>query len=131
MIKSYIALSLSVLLSLSVPLPAFAKGAPQGKPTVQEKVVLIQAGSVVEVKTKDKRKVQGRLLAVASDSFDVQSAKGKTIGKQTFRFDEVKDVKQIQKEGGMSTGEKITIGALIGAAAVVVILLLAYVYGDY
>ena len=130
MIRSSLAGCLSVLLSFSVEIPAFGKGVPPPsppKPTVQEKAVLIQTGSIVEVKTKDKRKVKGRLLAVTSESFDVQSATGQSIDKQTFRFEDVKDLKQIQKEGGMSTTAKVTLGVLAGIGVVFLVFTLVAV----
>lgn len=108
---------------------AFGQTQSPPKPSLQEKIVLIKTGSIIEVKTKDKRTVKGRLLATTSESFDVQTAKGQSIGTETFRFDQVKSVKEIQKEDGMGTAAKITIGVLAGVGVVFLILILVAAHG--
>ena len=89
---------LCIILAFSVPVPTSARDVPPAKPTIQEKVVLIQAGSIVEVKTNGKKKIQGRLLAVGNDSFDIQTAKGQTIDKQTFRFEDVRALSKSRRK---------------------------------
>jgi hypothetical protein len=122
MFRNWIAKLLTILLTLSVPLPLGARHATQEKaPTIQEQIVQMPAGSVVEVKTQAKQKLRGRLGAITADSFELQTATGGTIQTQSLRFDQVKSVKPIQSEKGMSTAAKIGIGvlAVFGAMALI------------
>jgi hypothetical protein len=112
---------LCVLLVFSAPVPAAPGGNAQDKgPTIQERLVLLPAGCVVEVKTDLKKKITGRLGALNPDSFELQTAKGANIEKLTLRYDEVKSVKQLDHKG-MGTAAKITVGILAGLGVLVVI----------
>ena len=98
-------------------------------PTIREKVVVMPAGSIVEVRTKAKLKVRGRLGALTSEAFEVQTAKGGKIPTQSFRFDDVKSVKTVEHE---STAVKIVVVAVVALAAVCVLgAVLVFAYGGY
>ena len=115
MIRCFLAQLLCVVLVLSVPTVAPGKTSSQEKqPTIQEQLVLMQPGTIVEVKTKSKEKFIGRLGALTADSFEVQIPKGKSIEKQMIGFDEVKSVK-IREHFGMSRGGKTALWILAGA----------------
>jgi hypothetical protein len=115
MIRCFLSQLLGVLLVLSVPTALPGKATDQGKPpTIREQLVLMQPGTIVEVKTKSKEKFIGRLGALTADSFEVQIPKGKSIEKQTVGFDEVKSVK-IREHFGMSRGAKTSLWILAGA----------------
>jgi hypothetical protein len=91
---------------------------PGAKPAVQDKVAQLRAGTVVVVKTRDKRTLTGRLGQVSSDGFELQYATGSSVQTETLAFANVKSVKE--KQHGLSTGAKIAIGAGLGIAAIVV-----------
>jgi len=84
------------------PPPATAQAGKQVKPALKEQVILIAAGSVVEVDMKNRQKIRGRIGAVTDDGFDLQHVRNDKAITQTIRFDEVRKIKQ--KEHGMSTG---------------------------
>jgi hypothetical protein len=127
MFRSWIAELLSLFLVLNVPFACDARGTAQEKaPTIQEQLVSMQAGSVVEVKTKTKMKVKGRLGALTADSFEVQSATGAKIERQSFRFDEVKSVKQVAQGSRTHMGAWIALGVVAGIGVAVAALVIGY-----
>ena len=114
MFRNWITELLTLLLVLSVPRPVCARAATQeDAPTIQEQLVLIPAGNLVEVKTMAKQKLRGRLGALTTDSFELQIAKGGQLQAQLIRFDQVKRVKVVDQRVGLSTGGKIGVGALV------------------
>jgi hypothetical protein len=96
------------------------------KSTLKEQVVLIPQGSVIEVVLLSREKLRGRIGAVSDTGFDLQRVQNDQTILRTFRYDEVKSVKI--KGRGMSTAAKITIGALAGAGAVFLVLILVATY---
>ena len=126
MLRNWTTVLLSVLLVLGVPTPSEARSAAQEKaPTVQEQIVLLPAGSVVQVKTKAKKTVRGRLGTVSAESFEVQTAKGNNIQKVAFRFDEVRSIQQLRRESGMGTATRITLVVLAGVGVAFLIGIIA------
>lgn len=126
MFRSWTAQLLSVWLALSLPSQIVAKsqqGSSVRKPTIQEQVVQLEAGSVVEIRTKSKTKVRGRLGEISQDALEVQTAKGTNIEKVSLRFDEIKSVKQVEK--GMSTGAKVGLGMLAGVGVLFLVVWIA------
>lgn len=123
--------SIAVLLVWLLATPthvARARPSPQEKQaTIQEKVVEIPVGSVVEVRLKTKEKIRGQLGATTSEGFSVKSAKGGTVEERKIAFGDVKSIKMVEK--GMSTTAKITLGALAGVGAVFLILLAVFAAG--
>jgi hypothetical protein len=116
---------LAILLALGAPWPLFARSTAQEKrPTIQEQLVVMPAGSVVEVKTLGKQKLRGRLGAMTADSFELQTAKGEKVQTQSLRFDEVKSVKAVTSKG-MAVGAKIGWGILIFAVVIGVVAAIA------
>lgn len=77
-------------------------------------------GSVVDIKTKAKEKITGRLGALASDSFEVQVAIGKSIENRSIRFDDVESVRKHGEHSARNAAGKATIGILVGAGVVLV-----------
>ncbi|MBI5082996.1 MAG: hypothetical protein HZB13_00130 [Acidobacteria bacterium] len=113
--RTSIAEVLSFVLVMSlVPSPLAAQASKSTSPTLQERIVQMPAGSIVEVQPKGKGvpKVRGRLGALAADTFQVQVAAGSTTEVKTFRFDEVKNIKQVNKQGGMKTAGKVVLWSL-------------------
>ncbi len=122
MLRNWIAKLLTILLTLSVPGPLCARHAQQVKAaTIQEQIVQMPAGSVVEVKTQDKQNLRGRLGAITADSFELQTATGETIQKQSLRFDQVKSIKAMQAKKGMSKGLKVGLCVLAAFGAITLI----------
>ena len=120
MIRFFLSQLLCALLVLSVPTPAPGKTSNQEKqPTIQEQLVLMPPGTIVEVKTRSKERFVGRLGALTADSFEVQIAKDKNIKNQTIGFDEVKSVKVQGEHSGMRPGGKFALGVLAGAGTLI------------
>lgn len=96
-------------------------------PTIKEQVILIPAGSLVEVKLKDKRKFRGRMGVATDEFFVVQIARNDKVVDENVAFADVKSINS--KEQGMSTGMKVGLGAVAGAGALIVtffLIILAY-----
>jgi len=120
MIRCFLSQLLCILLVFSVPTVAPGKTSNQEKqPTIQEQLVRLRPGTIVEVKTKSKEKFIGRLGALTADSFEVQIAKNKNIKNQTIGFDEVKSVKVQSEHSGMSPGGKFALGMLAGVGVLI------------
>jgi hypothetical protein len=120
MLRCFFAQLLCVLLALGVPTLATGKTSDKdSKATLQDQLVRIPAGSVIDVKLKSKEKLTGRLGDLSAEAFQVDVANGKSIEKRSIRFDEVKSV---QKHGQMSSGAKIALWIGVGAAAAVGVL---------
>lgn len=106
---------------LVVPPPAAsAQNTAPKKPTIKEQVVLTPAGSLVEVKTHDKRKLRGRMGAVTDTGFTVQHVEKDTLQDSKIEFADVKSFKQ--REQGMSTGAKVALGVLAGVGGTILAL---------
>lgn len=112
-----ILLAVSLLVAHS---PAQTK--PQSAPSMKERVLLLAAGSVVEVKLKDKRKLVGRMGAVTDDYFVLQHAKNDKMLEEKLEFGNVRSIKS--REQGMSTAAKVALGAAAGAGALIIVLLI-------
>jgi hypothetical protein len=122
MIRCFFSQLLCILLVFSLPTVAAGKASNQEKqPTIQEQLVLMPPGTIVEVKTKSKEKFIGRLGALTAGSFELQIPKGKSIEKQMIGFDEVKSVK-IREHFGMSRGGKTALWILAGAGILYLVL---------
>ena len=111
------------------PSAAPAQTGKQVKPTLKEQVILMAAGSVVEVELKTKQKIRGRLGAVTDEGFEVQHVQNDKAITQSFRFDEVRKIKQ--KEHGMSTAAKVALGALAGLGGFFLIVIIVVAAGDW
>lgn len=106
---------------LVVPPAAFAQGAAPAKPSIKEQVVLTPAGSLVEVKLRDKRKLRGRMGAVTDTGFTVQHLEKEKVQDARIDFADVKSFKH--RQGGMSTGAKVTLGVLAGVGVTFLVLI--------
>jgi len=125
--RSPIAVLLVWLLATPIHV-AQARPSQQGnQATIQEKVVEIPVGSVVEVRLKTKEKIRGQLGTTTPEGFSVKSAKGGTVEERKIAFSDVKSIKMVEK--GMSTAAKITLGALAGTGVVFLVLLAIFLGG--
>jgi len=102
------------------------------KPTVQERIMEIPPGTMVEVRLMDKHKVRGRLGEVTNEGFSLQTAQGNKVETQKIAFTEVKSLKKVE---GDTTGKKVGKGLIYGLAAagillVVIIIVAIAKYGN-
>ncbi len=89
------------------------------KATLQEQVLAIPAGSLVEIRLKTKEKLRGRLVEVSNEAITVKVAKGDKIDERKLAFDELKSIKGV--DGGSKAG-KVTLYVLAGVGVGLVIL---------
>ena len=102
------------------------------KATVQERIMEIPPGTMVEVRLMDKHKVRGRLGEVTNEGFSLQTAQGNKVETQKIAFTEVKSLKKVE---GDTTGKKVGKGLIYGLAAagillVVIIIVAIAKYGN-
>ena len=109
--KKFVAIVLCALLAR----PAMA--ADQSA-TIQERIVEIPQGSIIEVRLLTKEKLRGRLENVSADGFSVVVAKGDQTETRQVTFAEVKSLKRVNKG---STAKAVFAGIGIFYVAVVVI----------
>ena len=91
------------------------------KATVQERIMEIPPGTMVEVRLMDKHKVRGRLGEVANEGFSLQTAQGNKVETQKIAFTEVKTLKKVE---GETTGKKVGRGVVYGLAGIGVLILI-------
>jgi len=92
------------------------------KPTVQERILEVPNGAVIEVRLMNKQKVRGKLGEVTSEGFSLQTAQGTKVETQKFAFTEVKSFKQVSGTGTKAGHGLIYALAGIGVLAVVLII---------
>src|SRR4051812_16231671 len=108
MLRSWIAHLLALLLMLGAATPLPARPAVEDpSPTIAERIVLLPAGCMIEVRTKTKQKLRGRLGALAADTFDLQVAQSGQLQTQPIQYAEVRSVKLVDRDRGMSTAGKV------------------------
>ena len=98
------------------------------QPGVADQAAVVPSGSVVVVKTLDKRTLTGRIGALTESGFELQHGKDNSIVTEKLAF---ADVKSIKPKHGMSTGVKVAIGMAIGAAALFAVLGIAVAASGY
>jgi hypothetical protein len=99
---------------------AVAQAPSEEKRSLKEQVVMIPAGSVVEVKLKQKGSstIRGRLGAITDEAFEIQIAKSGKVSSEKVAFTEVKSVKA---KPGMSFVTKAFIATGVGVLVLIVI----------
>ena len=85
------------------------------KTTVQERILEIPSGTIIEVRLMNKQKLRGRLGEVTNEGFSLQTAQGNKVETQKIAFTDVKSFKRSERE---STGKGISRGLIYGLAAV-------------
>lgn len=130
MTREAMAILLSGILGACTGLAASSEAAGAGlaaqrrifqKRTIQEQVLEIPAGAVVQVRLTSKEKLRGRLGEISPQGFVLKHAQGSKIEERSLAFDEVKSIKYVER--GMSTGSKIALGALAGVGVLYLVLL--------
>ena len=93
------------------------------KPTLQERILEVPHGTMIEVRLLNKQKLRGRLGEVTSEGFSLQTAQGTKIETQNIPFTDVKSVKQVEGTTGKKVGRGLIYGlAGIGAFMVVMVI---------
>jgi hypothetical protein len=92
------------------------------KPTVQERILEVPNGSIIEVRLMNKQKIRGKLGEVTSEGFSLQTAQGTKVETQKFAFTEVKSFKQVSGTGTKAGHGLVYALAGIGVVAVVLVI---------
>jgi len=95
------------------------------KPTVQERIMEIPPGTMVEVRLMDKHKVRGRLGEVTNEGFSLQTAQGNKVETQKIAFTEVKTLRKVE---GETTGKKFSRGVIYGLAGIGVLMVILIIW---
>ena len=85
------------------------------KATVQERILEIPPGTMIEVRLMNKNKVRGRLGEVTNEGFSLQKAQGNKVETQKIAFTEVRSFKNAERG---STGKGFSRGVVYGLVAV-------------
>ena len=128
MIQRELAITCTVLLLWSSLAAASASQATA--PTqvdLRERLTLIPAGSVIEVKLANKHKIRGRLGALTDSGFELQHASDGKIVTEVVAFDSAKSVEVVGK--GLNFVAKVFIGIGIVAGVIGVIVGIACATG--
>jgi hypothetical protein len=93
--------------------------------TLQERIMEIPHGSMIEVRLMNKQKVRGRLVEVTNEGFSLQTAQGNKIETQKIAFSDVKSVKNVE---GETTGRKFSRGLVYGLAGIGVLAVILVIW---
>ena len=93
------------------------------KSTLQERILQISNGEMIEVRLLNKQKLRGRLGDVTNEGFTLQTARGSKIETQKVAFTDVQSVKRV----GGTTGKKIGTGLMFGLAGIGVFFVVAFI----
>lgn len=101
------------------------------KATVQERIMEIPPGTMVEVRLMDKHKVRGRLGEVTNEGFSLQTAQGNKVETQKIAFTEVKTLKKVEGATGTKVGRGVIYGlAVVGILVVIMVIVAVAKYGN-
>ena len=95
------------------------------KATVQERIMEIPPGTMIEVRLMDKNKVRGRLGEVTNEGFSLQTAQGNKIETQKIAFTDVKSFKNAK---GGETGKGFSRGVIYGLAGIGVLMVILIIW---
>ena len=95
------------------------------KATIQERIVEVPPGTMIEVRLMNKQKVRGRLGEVTSEGFSLQTAQGNKVETQKIAFTEVKSFKKAEGETG---GKKFSRGLVYGLAGIGVLAVILVIW---
>jgi len=90
------------------------------KPTLQERILEVSPGTMIEVRLMNKQKLRGRLGEVTNEGFALQMAQGTKVETQKIAFTEVRSFKQVEGTTGKKIGKGV-VYALAGIGVLVVI----------
>jgi hypothetical protein len=93
------------------------------KPTLQERILEVPNGSIIEVRLMNKQKVRGKLGEVTNEGFSLQTAQGTKVETQQFAFTDVKSFKQVSGTAATKAGHGL-VYALAGIGVLTVVLVI-------
>ncbi len=93
------------------------------KPTLQERILEVPNGSIIEVRLMNKQKVRGKLGEVTNEGFSLQTAQGTKVETQKFTFTDVKSFKLVSGTTATKAGRGL-IYALAGIGVLAVVLII-------
>jgi len=96
---------------------------PAKKPTLQERILQVPQGTMIEVRLLNKHRVRGRLGEISSEGFSLQTAQENKVETQKIAFTDVKSIKQLEGTTGKKVGKGL-IYALAGIGALTVVLVI-------
>jgi hypothetical protein len=108
----------ALIVALAALMVAPLQGGRQTSATVQDEVVKLTKGSMIEVKLKSRKKVNGRLGEVSADGFEVQEKAGNV----NLRFASVDWVAAKKPVKGNNKAVWIVVGVGVGVVVVLTIL---------
>ena len=100
---------------------AAAVSATSQERTVQQQVVEIPTGNLVEVRLTDKSRIRGRIGKISEEGFLLTAAKGNQVEEQKLAFSDVTSIKTIEKKDGGKKGLYILLGAAIAVGTIFLI----------
>lgn len=113
-------------IAILIVLPLLLSG---GQVSIQEQIVGIPIGSVVEVKTVGKEKLKGQLVSVSGTDITVRVAASSGTQERPIAFDQIKSVANKSNNG--RTGLKILAGVGIALGALMLVgIIIAATVGD-
>jgi len=95
------------------------------KATVQERIMEIQPGTMIEVLLTNKHRLRGRLGEVTNEGFSLQTVQGNKVETQKIAFTEVKSLKKVE---GETTGTKVGRGVIYGLAGIGVLMMILIIW---
>ncbi len=114
-----------VFTTCSIASAAGARLSPQTGPdkasTLKEQVQAIPPNTLVQVKLRSKKKINGRLGEITDQGFAIQTVGPDKSENEKISFDDVKSIKSIQ---GRDKASKVAAYIVVGAAAGVVLSLI-------
>jgi hypothetical protein len=96
-------------------------------PTLKERILEIQPGTMIEVRLRSKQKIRGRLGEVSDEGFSLTSAQGDKVATQKVAFTDVKSFKKV--EGGK--GGRIALFVLVGVGVFLAVIIIGAVNGSW
>jgi len=100
---------------------AAAVSATSQERTVQQQVVEIPTGNLVEVRLTDRSKTRGRIGKISEEGFLLTVAKGSQVEEQKLAFSDVTSIKTLEKKDGGKKGLYILLGAAIAVGTIFLI----------
>jgi hypothetical protein len=112
----------ALIVALAALMVAPLQGGQQTSATVQDEVAKLTKGSMIEVKLKSRKKVNGRLGEVSADGFEVQVSQGQKADNVNLPFANVDWVAAKTPAKGSHKAVWIVVGVGVGVVVVMTIL---------
>jgi len=104
---------------------AFLQEETTKKATIQEKILEVPPGTMIEVRLTNKQKVRGRLGEVSNEGFSLQTAQGNKVQTKKIAFTDVKSFKNAQ---GETVGKGIGRGIVYGLAGIGILMVILIIW---